>query len=105
MVVWRAVKHGLSVAGTLQLKEEVEALYLLYIMRRVSAVTIFYPSSSLDVNSGKGYRLWVQRDGENAILDGTTHVVQHPLIIRASLRASGVSSWSCVCWLCLALGD
>lgn len=65
-------------------------------MRRVSAITIFCPFSTLHVNSGKGFKLWIQRDIENAILDGTTHVVQHLLMIQASVRASGMSSWSCV---------
>lgn len=105
MVVWREVKYGLSVAGTLQLKEEAEALYLLCVMRRVSADTIFSPFSTPDVNSGKGYKLWAQRDVENAILDGTTRVVRHPLERWASVRASAMSSWSCVWWMCLALGD
>lgn len=104
VVVRREVKYGLSIAGMLQLKEEVEALYLLCIIR-VSADTIFSPFSTLDVNSGKGYKLWVQRDVENAILDGTTCVVRHPLERRASVRASAMSSWSCVWWMCLALGD
>lgn len=56
----------------------------------------FYPFSTLDVNSGKGYELWIQSDIENAVLGGTTHVVQHPLMIQPSVRASGLSSWSCV---------
>lgn len=56
----------------------------------------FYPFSTLDVNSGKGYKLWIQSDIENAVLDGTTRVVQHPLMIQPSVRASGLSSWSCV---------
>lgn len=92
-----------SVAGTLQLKEEVEALCLLCIMRRVSAVTFFYPFSARPVSSDKLYKLWVQKDIENAVLDGTTQVAQHPLLIPASARASGMSC--CVWWLCLTLGD
>lgn len=48
------------------------------------------------MNSGKGYELWIQRDIEDAILDGTTHVIQHPLMIHASVSASSMSSLSCV---------